>query len=311
VERAHKAITAEFDVTNQQSALGRLSGVITDTHETIRHNLTLDRADSPLALLRQTLKEQIDELARRQDQFQSDVREKLGIELGKAVEAARGTQHGVEFEDLVGQLLEEESNHVGDRFEATGRSGGALGAKQKVGDHVVTLGAESRAPDEKIVFECKEDQSFTQARALAELETAKKNRGAQIGVFVFSSRCAPTKQPPFIRHGDDILIVWDRDDRSTDVLVSAAYSVARAMVVKRFASGQANAAEWRDLEQAIIDIEKLSDKAAEIKTWATTVENNGRKIGEAAGTILDTLRERVETMRTHVNHLRAEPSAEG
>ena len=303
VELAQKDISREFDANNEQSALNRLTGALSRTNLTIEQNLTLDRPESPLARLGKTLRESIDDLVKKQSDFQAEVREKLGIEAGKAAEALRGTAHGVEFEDLAGACLEREVHKLNDLFEATGRTTGII-TRSKVGDHVIELGRESHAPGQRIVVECKEEADYSLSKALKELEQAKVNRSATGGIFVFSASSSPPSLPQLSRHGDDVVVVWDKEDPTTDVRIFAAYSIARALLIRRTVNDESVAAEWSDIEKSIAGIGKLLDRAGEIKTWAKTVRNNGENIEKAADLIHRTIEENVRSLREHVERLR-------
>jgi hypothetical protein len=52
---------------------------------------------------------------------------------------------------------------------------------------------------ERIAVEAKEDFSYDLAEACAEMQSARKNRDAAIGVFVFSRKTAPVGQEPLLR----------------------------------------------------------------------------------------------------------------
>jgi hypothetical protein len=69
-----------------------------------------------------------------------------------------------------------------------------------VGDVVVHFTEESAFSGCKLVIEAKHDRSYTVAKSLEELETARKNRGASVGLFVMSSSHAPMGYPSFARY---------------------------------------------------------------------------------------------------------------
>lgn len=53
------------------------------------------------------------------------------------------------------------------------------------------LGPDHMAAGTRIVIEAKQDSNITLSQALAELDIAKKNRSAAIGIHVFSKGYAP------------------------------------------------------------------------------------------------------------------------
>jgi hypothetical protein len=132
-------------------------------------------------------------------------------------EAAKSTSHGFDFEDSVATVIQNEAQRFGDMFANTKDTTGAI-PRCKVGDFVTTLSPEAAAPGSRIVFEAKADKSYSAKDALHELRTARENRQATVGVFVFSSTTAPAGMEPLSRFGQDILAVWSVDDPMTDVI---------------------------------------------------------------------------------------------
>ncbi|MEI7687154.1 MAG: hypothetical protein WCL32_19215, partial [Planctomycetota bacterium] len=231
VEKAQLTISEQFSLDNKESAISKLTGLMQTANATINSSLTLDDEKSPLFRLRRELTDIIEKLAKSSSDFHGEVKVTLESFKVRKEEAARSTRHGGEFEEAVGSLLEADAQKAGDIVEATGNTTGAIGYC-KVGDHVITLGAESAAPGAKIVVESKEDRSYDLAAALVEIEQARKNRESQVGVFVFSKATAPPNLEPFSRHGKLIVVVWDRDDPSTDIFLRVGVSVAKALVVR-------------------------------------------------------------------------------
>ena len=88
---------------------------------------------------------------------------------------------------------------------------GPIGNK-KTGDIVVELGPEHVAAGARIVLEAKDNASYTMDKARVELDEARKNRQAGVGVFVWSRQAAPAGTNRFIRHDDDIFVIWDSED---------------------------------------------------------------------------------------------------
>src|SRR4029077_17627950 len=128
-------------------------------------NLTLDDDHSARSRLTRDLKGRVEERALKSQAFHVEVRATLAALKAQREEAARSTRHGVTFESELGALLTAEAQRVGDVCEATGARPGLKGRKH--GDHVVTLGPESAAPEARIVFEAKDDVSYDLKRGLA------------------------------------------------------------------------------------------------------------------------------------------------
>ena len=167
----------------------------------------------------------------------------------------------------------------------------------KKGDATIELGAECEAHGARIVVEAKEDKRYGAAQALAELEMARKNRGAQLGLFVLSRHSAAPELDGFVRHGDDVLIVWDRDDPSTDVLLEAAHSRCRALAV-RGARAEHDRVDFSALDRAIRAVEKQALGLDEIKRSAQTIESGSQKILARVRVLAKNLTQAVEILDT-------------
>jgi hypothetical protein len=281
VERAQNTISEQFSLENKESAICRLVRLMETANSTINANLTLDNENSPLYRLRRELTEIIARLETSSSEFHKEVRVTLESFKVRREEAARSTRHGGEFEEAVGSVLQSEAQKAGDIFEATGNKTGNL-SYCKIGDHVITLGTECAVPGAKIAVEAKEDRSYDLAQALTEIEQATRNRGAQIGLFVFSKNTAPGGLEPFARHGKHIVVVWDRDDPATDIFLRVGISVAKALVFRERMSDEKSKADWEALRSAVDAISTNVTALAEISKWARTVKRSGEKIGRKA-----------------------------
>lgn len=148
--------------------------------------------------------------------------------------------HGNSFETALFDFLSTISPH--DMItESVGTQTGLI-RNCKVGDFVLTLGPEHIASGASIVVEAKANKQYSLQKALSELDIAKKNRSASIGLFVFcnaslnsndnisSSNNIPHE--PVFRQGNDIICVWDKDDANTNVYLRAAISLAKALCVR-------------------------------------------------------------------------------
>jgi hypothetical protein len=302
VEAAQRAIADQFSTDNAGSALSRMTKVLDATSEQITRNLTLDDEKSALSRLRRELAGTLDELGKRNADFQSEVRATLASMQARKEAEERGTVHGAVFEDQLGSWLAAEAQRYGDVHEPAGATVGAI-PRSKVGDHVVTLSGESAAPGARIVWEAKQDQGYGLRKALEEIDEARRNRTAQMGIFVFSRRVAPAGLADFQRHGPDFVVVWDPEDRATDLVLRAAYSTARALAVREAAGEEAHEVA-AEIEKAVRAIEKRIEHLVSVKTWAETIESNSRKIQDSVRKVHEELEEQVKAIDTQVGALK-------
>jgi hypothetical protein len=302
-ESALSRLVAEFSLDDDRSALSRLSKMLAETSEQIGKNLTLDDDGSALARLKRELLATIEQLARGNAEFQTQMREALARLDTRKKEEARTTRHGFAFEERLGALLADEAARMGDVHEATGDSTGVI-KNCKKGDHVVELGHESIAAHARIVWEAKEKQGFMLRAALDEIEEARRNRQAQIGVFVFSRKTAPDGLEPLQRHGTDVVLVWDADDPGSDLVVRAAYSLARALAVRERRKDDASQAAIAEIDRAARGVEKQIAHLEDVRRLAETVKGHGEKIVERATRMADELRRDVERLDAQLATMR-------
>lgn len=297
-------IAAEFSLDKPDSALCRLIQKLEDAQGLIGKSLTLDNQDSPLSKLKRELQDAIDRFVQENAKFQADVREILGEFKAQRRAEARTTLHGLSFQERLGQLLQREASRLNDVFEATAAVPGEI-SRCKTGDFVIQLGEDTAAPGARIVWEAKAAEGFTLPRARAELDEARKNRRAQIGVFVFYKGVAPAGIQCFARHGNDLIVVWDPEDPTTDVYVQAAYSVARALVVRETRESVESQKALAAIAKATQTIESQLEVLGQIKTWAETVKTNGEKIAARADSMKATITAQIEELNRNLAALKA------
>lgn len=307
VEKAQRAVLEQFSLDCEGSAIRRLAATLDDTQATMKKSLTLDDPASPLSLLRKELMEAVGAFADSNARFQSDVRATLETFRVRREEAARSSLHGHSFEYAAGELLQLEAQHAGDVCQRLSGTPGREG--RKTGDYVMTLGAESAAPGARIVFECKAEKGYTEPEALEELMLARKNREAQVGVFVVARESAKEGFSAFRRIGNDVLVIWDADDPGTDVYLKAAVSIARALVVEQHRASDESEAGVREIEQSARAIERLVTVVESIAHDARNIVKKGTKIGKAAEGVKERLVEEVERLKRIVEGQGEEPTA--
>jgi hypothetical protein len=288
--------------------MSKLSHLLQDANAEISRNLTLDDERSALARLRKELVGTIGELDRRNHEFHTEVRVTLASLQTRRDEAARSTRHGTTFEALLGEVLAAEAQRIGDVHRATGMIVGTT-RNCKTGDYVTQLGPESSAPGARIAWEAKEDKTYDLTSALAEIDLARQNRGATVGIFVFSKKTAPLEMLPLMRYGQDLIIVWDAEDASSDLYVKAAYSVARALCVRACDESSHAQQVVLTLERAIRAVEKQIQHLDQIKTWSETIRGHGEKICERTVKMKTELVKEVERLDEIVTALHSQSHA--
>jgi uncharacterized coiled-coil protein SlyX len=305
VEEAKDRITDEFSVDNQDSAINKLNLVLAETRQSIDDNLTLDNDKSALARLKKQLTDVLGDIQAKNQTFQEDVSAKLASLVTKHQEEMRSTTHGISFEEEFCGFLEREAQRAGDVFTATGSRPGAI-PRCKTGDGVIELAAEAAAAGERIVFEAKSSKQYSLADARQEIEEARKNRGASVGVFVFSKNTAPAGLQPFTRIDNDLFVIWDAADPSTDIYLSAAVSVAKALVFRQKAAESKSDGDLQGIELAVNILEKQLKGLEDMEIWTSTIQSNSAKIAKEIGKIRETAKVQIEQLRSCLDALRQE-----
>jgi hypothetical protein len=295
IEKAQRTVLEQFSLDCEGSAICRLAATLDDTRATVKKSLTLDDPSSPLSLLRKELMDAVGAFTDANGRFQADVQAKLDTFRVRREEAARSSLHGHSFEYSAGEVLQLEARHAGDVCERLSGTPGVEG--RKTGDYVMTLGTDTAAPGARIVFECKAEKNYTEAQAFDELALARKNRGAQFGVFVVARESAKEGFSPFRRVGTDLLVIWDADDPGTDVYLKAAVSVARALVVEHHRCLDRAHADVREVEQSIAIIERLVIAVESIAHDARNIVKKGTKIAKSAEVVKERLVTEVERLK--------------
>ncbi len=271
-----ESVVGEFSLDDDNSALSRLVSRVDQAHNKISAEFSLDESGSALARMKKSLEVLFEDQDKKNNTFQSEVRESLATLNARREERDRSTRHGEEFETELAMFLEERAIASGDLVERTGATTGNINHCKK-GDCVVELGPDHRAAGSRIVVEAKQDQSYTMRRAAAEIEEARKNRAAGVGLFVFSSRTAPAELDCLTRLGEDIFVVWNSEDVATDSTLHAALELARGLVAAGSGDPELDL-DRGEIEKAASRIEAALSDLDAIQTSANTVRSGGDKI---------------------------------
>lgn len=269
-------VVKEFSLDEENSALSRLVQNVDRAQRTITSEFSLDNEQSALRRLKSELTTILEAHVKTNAEFQEEVKISLAKLVTRRETEFRSTSHGATFQNAVFEFVDRYAQRRGDMAEdASDRTG--LIKNCKVGDAVVTLGADCAAAGARIVVEAKEEGRFTLRNAQEEIEQARKNRDAQHGVFVLSRRSAPTMEP-LARYGADVIVAWDAEDPTTDAFLLAALEISRALCVRMQATAERARIDFTPIDRAILDIEKRVQNLDQVRTSAETIKSSSEKI---------------------------------
>ena len=303
VETAQETITKEFSLDEQGSALSRLSTVINGAKEAIDANLTLDSDKSALSRLKREIVAILDTHEKKVETFQTNVQAALEAMKAQRAEADRSTRHGNAFEDVAAEFIAKEMRKSGDIPTRTGTTVGSINNCKK-GDLVVELGSDCAAAGGRFVVEAKEDSSYNLAKARVEIDSARKNREASVGVFVFSEKTAPDGLNTFFRDGNDVFLVWSAEKVESDVLLRAGLSLAKALCVRQERERQAEDGNWDTMDAAILALEQEAKRLGKLKTSTETIHSSSEKILDEIRKMATNLEKQIDLLRESVAALR-------
>ena len=303
VETAQETITKEFSLDEEGSALSRLSTVINEAKGSIDSNLTLDNEASALYRLKRELVEILGTHEQKVQGFQTNVLTALESMTAQRKESARSTQHGNDFEATACEFIEKEVQKAGDVANRTGATTGLI-KNCKVGDLVVELGADCVAAGEKFVVEAKEDAGYSVTKAIIEIDTARKNRSASVGLFLFSAQTAPQGMDMLTRNGDDVLVVWDAQRIESDVILRAGLSLAKALCVRKQRERDKNESNWVEVDAAVLVVEKEVNRIGQMKTWTETIQSHSGKLLDEFRKMTNNLEAQIVVLRESVETLK-------
>jgi hypothetical protein len=157
-----------------------------------------------------------------------------------------------------------------------------LGSKK--GDFVLTLDARlTRGADVRVVIEAK-DRTMSPRQMREELREARQNRGAAVGVAVWTPAHAPAGIAPFAMLGDDVHVVVDPESPDPAYL-EAAVRLARLLALAQLQDREVEV-DAAAVGRALAAIKEQLEVIRSLKTQLTSVSNATK----AVWTGLDTLR---------------------
>ena len=282
----------EFSLDKPDSALSRLVGRVEDAQRGITSQFSLDDPASALSRMSTGIDGKLGAIVQAQNSFQLEVFTLLSGLAAKKDAEAKSTTHGIVFEENVGAVLRGLVEPAGDVFEACGSTTGVIRAS-KVGDFVLTLGADSAAAGARIVIEAKESGSYTIANTIAEGDEACRNRAADICLFIHSSRTSPMKDV-LRKYGNTVVVCWDVD--GDDLALRAGYLVAKALSVRAAVKSGNEAESFAVIDKAVEVVRKQIEGFTEINTSAETISSGAGKILNRARIMRGELEKQIEAL---------------
>ncbi len=301
IESARMAFAEHFDPDLRTSLVGKTLGEFAAARDDLLARL--DPASSgthtgrfigelaallgPQGMLETRLRDALDpeadgsalgRLAQSIDERLCELRDAVMREAGRAVEAERGTAKGVEFEDVVEELLREAGRPWGALVERLGRDPGRLGPESVVGDFVIELPGGRR-----IVVEAKNTARIAltgRHGILEELDRAMANRDAEFGICVSAGDAFPGEVGAFGAYGNRVLIV----DEGDGVLLGVALRWAQAVL----AGGSGSREE--------LDAAALVDRMERLRAMAQRFSASRRALSDVKSSV-EAVREQLEAMR--------------
>lgn len=299
-----QAMVSEFSLDRDDSALSRLMARVESAQRRISAEFSLDEQNSALARLRRELIELFEALRLANADFQQQTLLKLNEMTTRKAESLKSTRHGIDFEASLVAHVASLCQGTGDIATHVGPGGTSYVKHSKRGDILVTVGPEHIAAGANIVIEAKESHAYTVSKLLQELEEARKNRQAAIGIGVVSAR-TPLKDfaAPLQRWGSDIIVTWDAEDSASDVILAAALSVAKALCIQVKPPLAEAQDEFDAITRAVLAIEKRIGDLAEVEKQGGTIAKAGDEIKRANERILDRARIMRDELTRQVKHL--------
>ena len=276
-----RSLTDElFNETKRDSAIGRIKTLLGAYLEGDGSKLAtlLDptRLGSPLFQFRGEMTEGFNKLNERIAALEAS-------SAARAQERARGTAKGADFEDLLEELLGVQAVGAGDLLDRTAAETGAV-LKSKKGDFVLTLDpALTRGHDVRVVIEAK-DRPMSLRAIRDELREARENRGAAVGVIVFTPAHAPAGIDPFTVIAGDVYCVVD-PEAPEPAFLAAAIRLARLLALATLDEREVEV-DAAAIGRALAGIKEQLDAITRLKSNLTSISTATKGVW----TGLDTLR---------------------
>tara|TARA_Y100000590_G_scaffold429904_1_gene542936 strand:- start:48 stop:1436 length:1389 start_codon:yes stop_codon:yes gene_type:complete len=311
----------EFSLDNNSGALKKVENTISNANLEFKNfmqeavqNFSLDKKDSAINRLLEKVTEEtkkiIEAEAQRDNAIQSSVMTQLqqmntNIQTmdARRKESYTSTRHGDDFQSIAYEYIVNLCEQMGDIAEDTGSRTGKIN-NRRVGDCVITLGPEAEQSGARIVVEMKQDKSYTLAKSLNEIEFARKNRDASVGLFIFSKYSASEQIPQFSRYGNDIIVIWDAEDPATDTYLRAALSLCKGLAIRSGNSSEKCNTDMVAIEKSTQEIENQIKNLDKIEKSSNSIKKNADNISNSANLIRSLIEKEIGILNSQFKPLR-------
>jgi hypothetical protein len=283
-----------FDESKRDSAIGRI-GTLLGTYfdgdaSKLARLLDPTRLGSPMHQFREEISAGFAQLNDRLTAIEAAA-------AARATERARSAAKGTDFEDLLEALLADLARGAGDLLDRTTTEAGAT-LKSKKGDFVLTIDPRlARGADLRVVVEAK-DRAISMRGIREELREARENRGAAVGLAVFTPAHAPSGIAPFAIVGEDVYCVVDPDAPDPAVL-EAAVKLARLLALATLAEHEVevNAAA---IAAALTGIREQLEAIKTLKSQLTSIGNATKAVWQGLDVLKTGILNRVAEAETEI-----------
>ena len=285
-----------FDEKKRDSAIGRIGTMLERYFDGDASKLALlldpTRLNSPMHQFRQEITAGFKGIEERLVAIEAAA-------AARGAERARSAAKGLDFEDLLAELLGDVARGAGDLLDRTTLEAGSV-MRSKKGDFVLTIDpAVTRGCDLRIVVEAK-DRPMSMRAMRDELREARENRGAAVAVVVFTPTHAPTGVAPFAMVGGDVYCVIDPDAPEPATL-EAAIRLARLLALASLAERDVTV-DAAAIGAALTAVREQLELVRQLKSQLTSIANTTRTVAtgldEMRSTILARVAEAEAEIRT-------------
>jgi hypothetical protein len=265
-----------FDETRRDSAIGRIQALLGQYFDgdASRLALLLDptRLGSPLHQFRSEVTDGFARLNERLAAIEAAA-------AARAAERARSAAKGADFEDLLAAMLGRVARGAGDLLDRTADEAGDV-LRSKKGDFLLTVDpALTGGADLRVVIEAK-DRAISARAIRQELREARENRGAAVGIAVFTPQHAPTGIEPFALLAGDVYCVID-PEAPEPAYLEAAVGLARLLALATIREREVEV-DTGAIAAALADVREQMESIRGMKAQLTS-------IGTATRTLWDGL----------------------